>query len=169
MYVFGVINMKNDEFETPQWLFDELNEEFHFTLDAAANSKNHKCDIWFDKETDALLYDWDEYQDHNVVFMNPPYSRGQLKKWCKKAYEESQKGVTVIGLLPVDTSTDWFHEWVYSKKQLSYYFPTNNVEIRFLNKRIKFELNGKPVLDKRGKPTPARFASMVVIWRGVKC
>jgi phage N-6-adenine-methyltransferase len=161
MYVFGVINMKNDEFETPQWLFDELNEEFHFTLDAAANSKNHKCDIWFDKETDALLYDWDEYQDHNAVFMNPPYSRGQLYKWCKKAYEESQKGVTVVGLLPVDTSTKWFHEWIWEKTGSIGFEVYDNPEVRFLPKRLKFCLNGI-------EQGTARFASMIVIWRGVK-
>lgn len=33
---------KND-WETPQDLFDELDREFHFTLDAAASPSNAKC------------------------------------------------------------------------------------------------------------------------------
>ena len=32
-----------DYWETPQSLFDELNAEFNFTLDAAASDTNHKC------------------------------------------------------------------------------------------------------------------------------
>jgi hypothetical protein len=32
---------KSDEYETPQWLFDLLDKEFHFYCDAAAkNQKN---------------------------------------------------------------------------------------------------------------------------------
>ena len=31
------------EWSTPQWLFDELDKEFHFTLDACAQPFNAKC------------------------------------------------------------------------------------------------------------------------------
>lgn len=31
------------EWETPQALFDELNEEFHFTLDVCASEDKAKC------------------------------------------------------------------------------------------------------------------------------
>lgn len=150
--------MVNDEFETPQWLYDGLNKEFNFDLDVAANSNNHKCNIWLDGKEDSngLEVSWDKIPgtDHKpTVWMNPPYSRGQLYKWCKKAYEESRKGVTVVGLLPVDTSTKWFHEWIWDKRiQLKH-------EVRFLPKRLKFELNGIP-------QGTARFASMIVVWRG---
>lgn len=30
------------DWETPQSYFDELNEKYHFTLDAAASDENHK-------------------------------------------------------------------------------------------------------------------------------
>ena len=33
--------------ETPQRLFDELDAEFHFTLDVAASDENHKCARYF--------------------------------------------------------------------------------------------------------------------------
>lgn len=39
-----------DYWETPQSLFDELNAEFNFTLDAAANDANHKCERYFTKK-----------------------------------------------------------------------------------------------------------------------
>ena len=41
---------KSDEHETPQSLFAPLNDEFHFTLDVAANSENAKCQKYFTKE-----------------------------------------------------------------------------------------------------------------------
>ena len=40
-----------DEWATPQEFFDELNKEFHFTLDPAANEENHKCETFFTKKT----------------------------------------------------------------------------------------------------------------------
>lgn len=186
--------MKNDEFETPQWLFDQLNEEFNFDLDVAATLNNSKCNDYYVEDTDGhdglfngLYASWSKYpyyedgiikfRSKNSVFMNPPYSRGQLEKWCKKAYEESLKGVTVVGLLPVDTSTKWFHEWIWSKKCYYEFVKRENlfsyrngyvkdIEIRFLDKRIAFELNGQPQRDKKGNIIRAMFASMIVIWRG---
>lgn len=44
--------------ETPQTLFDELNEEFHFTLDAAASDDNHKCSKYFTAKNSGLEQDW---------------------------------------------------------------------------------------------------------------
>lgn len=44
--------------ETPQKFFDALNEEFHFTLDAAASHENHKCENYYTEEQDGLAQDW---------------------------------------------------------------------------------------------------------------
>lgn len=44
--------------ETPQTLFDELNEEFNFTLDAAASDDNHKCPKYFTAQNSGLEQDW---------------------------------------------------------------------------------------------------------------
>lgn len=75
------------------------------------------------------------------VFVNPPYSKelsgaytsGKIKvggveqehpkdlalaagfrvgSWCKKAWEESQKGLTVVGVIPYSPQTDWWRKWV---------------------------------------------------------
>jgi len=45
---------KKTEWETPQWLFDELNKEFGFTLDVCALPGNAKCEVYFTPEDDGL-------------------------------------------------------------------------------------------------------------------
>ncbi|WP_205408899.1 DNA N-6-adenine-methyltransferase [Listeria goaensis] len=107
---------KNHIWETPPALFDELNREFQFTLDAAADANNHKCDVWFSEENDALNQKW-----RGSVFCNPPYEK-ELSKFIEKAYVESKQDYNkqVVLLIPV--------------------FPY--AEIRFLKGRVKFELKG---------------------------
>lgn len=43
---------------TPQDLYDQLNDEFHFVLDAAATSKSAKCDMYYTPEDDGLSQTW---------------------------------------------------------------------------------------------------------------
>ena len=38
--------MNSDSWETPQWLFDELNAEFNFDIDLCATEENSKCGIY---------------------------------------------------------------------------------------------------------------------------
>ncbi len=79
------------------------------------------------------------------MFCNPPYGK-DIAKWCKKAYEESQKPDTVVVLLVHSrTDTRWFHDWVYGK-----------AELRFVKGRLKFG----------GSKNSAPFPSMVAIFRG---
>ena len=67
-----VFSSKYREWETPQALFDELDAEFHFTLDPCATIENAKCDIFFTQEDDGLTRAW----DGSRVFCNPPHCRG---------------------------------------------------------------------------------------------
>lgn len=46
------------EWETPQDVFDELNAEFHFSLDAAATEENAKCERYYTKAEDGLKMPW---------------------------------------------------------------------------------------------------------------
>lgn len=39
----ALLSSKNNNWCTPQKFFDELDSEFHFVLDAAANEKSAKC------------------------------------------------------------------------------------------------------------------------------
>lgn len=134
-----------DMWETPQWLFDELNKEFHFEIDVCATIENKKCNNWLgygpgDIFTDGLKHNW----GNMVCWMNPPYGR-EIGKWVQKAYEESIKGATVVCLLPARTDTRWFHDYIKDK-----------AEIRFLRGRLKFG-------DAKNS---APFPSMVVVYRG---
>ena len=52
-----MFSSRSDEWETPQWLFDELNKEFGFEIDVAASDENHKCDIYFKKNPDPMHFD----------------------------------------------------------------------------------------------------------------
>lgn len=72
----GMFSSATDEWATPQEFFDELNEEFHFTLDPAANEENHKCETFFTKEQNGLTCQWGGH----TVFCNPPYGR-EIGKW----------------------------------------------------------------------------------------
>lgn len=48
----------SDEWETPQDLFNELDAEFHFTVDVAASDERHKCERYYTKEQDGLKQNW---------------------------------------------------------------------------------------------------------------
>ncbi len=103
-----------DDWRTPRKIYDELNREFKFTYDPCPFMGDAYC------TPDGLKTEWGERS-----FVNPPYS--ELKAWCKKAYEESQKGKTVVMLIPSRTDTIAWHEYVMKAK-----------EIRFIKGRLKF-------------------------------
>ncbi len=147
-----LLSSDKNYWETPQKFFDELNEEFHFTLDAAASDTNHKCEKYYTVEDDGLKQNW----QGEIVFCNPPYGNKETGEWTKKCYEESRKpGTTVVLLIPARTDRESFHKYILGK-----------AEIRFIKGRLKFELGGDPVLDKNNKPMPAPFPSMLAIFRG---
>lgn len=118
----GLFTSKTVEWETPQSLFDELDEEFGFTLDPCATRKNAKCKRYFTPKKDGLKQEWT-----GMVFMNPPYGR-VIGDWIKKAYEAARGGgATVVCLIPSRTDTRWWHEYVVKA-----------TEIRFIRGRLKF-------------------------------
>ena len=129
---------ETNEWETPQNVFDELNDEFNFMLDPCATKENAKTDKFFTIEDDGLSQEWTE-----TTFMNPPYGR-EIKKWVKKAYEESLKGTVVVCLIPARTDTSYWHDYIFEKA----------CEVRFVKGRIKFGDS------KQGAP----FPSAVVIF-----
>lgn len=130
------------EWATPQNLFNELDEEFHFTLDPCSTDENAKCEKHFTKEQDGLKQDW----TGETVFCNPPYGR-DIWRWVKKCSEHATGGGTAVMLVHARTDTKWFHEWIYGK-----------AEIRFIKGRIKFG----------GSRYNAPFPSMIVIFHGKK-
>lgn len=136
-----MFSSKTDLWETPQEFFDELDREFHFTLDVCALPENTKCSRYYTPEQDGLSQPWE-----GVCWCNPPYGR-EIGAWVRKALFSSAGGATVVMLLPARTDTRWFHEYIYNK-----------AEIRFIKGRLKFG-NSK---------NSAPFPSMLVVFRPVK-
>lgn len=136
-----MFSSNRDDWETPQELWDELDREFHFELDAAANEQNHKLANYYSEG--ALEKAWGLMPEDSYVWLNPPYGR-EIGKWVEKAYNESQNGAPTVCLLPARTDTKWFHDFC-----LPY------GEIRFIRGRLKFV----------GAPSSAPFPSMIVIFR----
>lgn len=142
-----MFSSKEEKWQTPQDIFDKLNEEFSFTLDPCCQHDSAKCDLHYTPEEDGLAQSW----EGETAFVNPPYGR-ELKKWVKKCYEETQKPDTrAVMLIPSRTDTTYFHDYIYGK-----------AEIRFLRGRIKFI---DPYTKKAGDAAP--FGSMLAIYGGV--
>ena len=121
--------MANDTWETPDYFFDPLNEEFGFNLDVCAQAHNRKIPMFYSPELDGLQKPWAPM----VCWMNPPYSRPD--PWVEKAYSESEQGATVVMLLRADPSTRWWRVfWDHEKHQLR----RDQDAIRYPAKRIKF-------------------------------
>lgn len=122
---------KSDDWATPKAVYDALNAEFHFDDDP--------CPLGGIALQDGLSRSWGK-----SVFMNPPYS--DPAPWVKKAYESSLAGSVVVGLLRGDTSTRWFHDWVWHK-----------ADLRFIKNRLYFNGVGR-----------APFPSIIAIWRPLR-
>jgi len=128
---------KNSEWETPQWLFDRLNEEFFFTLDVCASYTNAKCEQYYTKAENGLTRAW-----FGTCWMNPPYGT-EISDWVERAYEMQKLDGRIVGLLPARTDTRWFHDYVMKAK-----------EVRLIRGRLKFV----------GAEHSAPFPSMIVVW-----
>lgn len=139
----------SDERTTPDNLFKPLDEEFHFTLDVCATPENHKCNMFMTKKENGLVQPW----KNNVCFMNPPYSN--ISAWLNKAERERfWNKVITVGILPCDTSTKWFHTYLWNEKiELT----RTGIELRFPKGRFKF-----------GKYTTSpQFATIIAVFRSV--
>ncbi len=156
---------KQQEWQTPKWLFDYIEDElgFEFTLDPCAPPENNLgTPKFYTEEDDGLKQSW----KGEMVYMNPPY--GDLPNWIKKAHDESPWGdTTVVGLLPVRTSPKYMRQYVWRHNtkfldKLSHgrYLKPGEIGVYFLPKRVRF-INPSTG-QKTGSPY---FDSMVVVWK----
>lgn len=117
----ALFTSKSDEWNTPQYLYDHLNEIYNFELDPCTNGTNSKAPNFYTAEQDGLTKEWDK-----VTFCNPPYSN--IKEWVRKANEEYRKhGKTIVLLIPSRTDTQYWHEYIF-----------NQSKIIFIKGRLKF-------------------------------
>lgn len=133
--------------ETPDYIFAELHQEFNFTIDLAANEYNAKLPRYFSPKQNSL---WQEWTGRG--WLNPPYGRG-LAKWVAKAYRavhELQTAELIVLLIPARPDTAYWHDYILHDKAQ---------EIRFRRGRISFWARSKALLN------PAPFPSAVVVYR----
>lgn len=140
----ALFTSEKQDWETPDTIFNSLNQEFHFDIDIASSKSNAKCNKFFTKDDDALSKDWSTLGN---VFCNPPYN--ELPIWVEKAYQESlikHDGVIVL-LITARPETVYWHKFIFKK-----------AEIRFIKGRLKFS-NAK---------SSAPFPSAIVIYHPQK-
>lgn len=130
---------KTCEWSTPQYLFDYLNAEFQFTIDACATPENAKCDAFFTQEDDGLVQPW-----CGTVFCNPPFGR-EIGHWVRKAWVSVQAGDCIAVLIvPARVDTAWWHDYA-----------TQAAEVRFVRGRVKYG----------GSPHGAPFPTAILVFR----
>lgn len=142
----GLYSSNADDWETPKYVFDTLNKEFDFSLDAAADFANRKCKLYINEETNSIGVDWFgmciSKHKRPTVWLNPPYGK-KIGEFMKKAADESI-ACTVVCLIPARTDTEWWDKWVMKAD-----------EIRFITGRLKFS----------GSKNSAPFPSCIVVFR----
>lgn len=152
----------NERWGTPQNLFDILNQEFRFGLDAAADLTNHKCLFYIGPNSslgeDALAADhWASsskaLNQARTVWCNPPYTKsgGGILPWMKRGRATAQAGAICVMLIYARTDTKAWQDIVHPFAD----------EVRLIEGRLKFEPPG----DYTGKATTAGAPSAIVIFR----
>ena len=143
----------SDLWQTPLDLFDRLDAEFHFDLDAAASEGNALCPSFYTADgfyvagtlyvsgADALS-DNRAWPHRCVAYLNPPYS--MLREFLARALAESRRGCTVVALVPARTDT---RAWAESAWKAA--------EVRFITGRLRFG----------GASASAPFPSAILVFR----
>lgn len=147
---------KVDDRRTPRDLFDALNEEFAFTLDAAASKENKLCDAYYSKRVSGLENSWYAFN----VWCNPPYS--DLRPWVEKATEEMRQypARVIVMLLPANrTEQGWWQDLIEPYRRDR----GGTLEVRFLRGRLRFDTPDTAYDDPRGNRPP--FGNVLVIWK----
>lgn len=137
-------DMKNS-WGTDPVIFNAMNKEFNFGLDAAANKDNHKCKWYLTKETNALTLDWSDSMDrydrnypvkiNRTVWINPPYGKGYIKKFMDKCIKEKENGLTSVLLVPATLDAQWLpidqisEIRIVTGGRLSFYHPETNKKV----------------------------------------
>jgi hypothetical protein len=91
-----------------------------------------------------------------VVFGNPPYSSGNLPRFCRKARFEVESGSAslVIGLIPAKPGAGYWHDHVHGIARVGY-----------VRGRILFhDRAGEPFKDAKGRVQSGKFDSAFVLW-----
>lgn len=135
--------------QTPLSLFNRLNGDAHFLVDAAASEANHLVPKWYGPGSslgeDALsINKW-----LSPAFCNPPYGRG-MGRWLDKFIEQAALGTTIVALLPARVEARWWYEKV-----------VQHADILFLVGRVPY------IRPDRTKPSQPDHPSAVCLYHSL--
>tara|TARA_R100000781_G_scaffold105294_1_gene69127 strand:- start:142 stop:633 length:492 start_codon:yes stop_codon:yes gene_type:complete len=108
---------------TPETIWESLNQEFNFTIDACASDKNHLVERYWTIESNALKQNW----DGEIVYCHPMYDQ-RTPQFIRKAVSSNCLSVF---LLPSSTNSVYFHKYLWNS---SLHKPREGIEVRFLAK-----------------------------------
>ena len=100
---------ERDDWQTPQWLFDKLNEQYEFNVDCCADKDNAKCGMWHDDFLNKLI--------NRVLtcWMNPPFTKAA--EMFEHFFKVVNKGVAIYRCDNIETKL-WMEimkkaDWIY--------------------------------------------------------
>lgn len=105
------VSKPSDERRTPRWFFERCDSLWGpFDLDAAADKWNHQVRRYCTAGGDVLRHP----PRARRVWLNPPYSRGQLERFLglTRSTVLDKLWDRTTCLVPMDPSTDWWKQHV---------------------------------------------------------
>jgi len=140
-------NIERDGWETPQWLFDLIHDQYDFEMDWCASNENKKCQLWTDDISNTHVL------PETMCWMNPPFSKAL--EMFNEFFKRTPKGVAIYRCDNMETKI-WqdviFHKatWIFIPKgRISYYLATQKAGKR-LGSRFPSALIGLNVDEPNG-------------------
>ena len=111
----GAVGQSWMHWTTPACVLDRVRQVGPIALDPCSNDASivaaHRS---IKLPQSGLAADWGTLAYDGLVFVNPPYGRGELAKWMDKCAAEAGRlhltDIEVIALVPASTGARWFHE-----------------------------------------------------------
>jgi phage N-6-adenine-methyltransferase len=148
-----------DDRRTPLKIFGPLNEQYNFTIDAAASFANAKCERYWSRAENGLRQSWTGER----VWCNPPYS--SIEPWVVKTWNEMRLGCELVCmLLPANrTEQGWWQTYVEPWRERT----RDGIRLTtvFLPGRIRF---GRPGWTPPPKGDRPPFGLVVLTWAGAR-
>lgn len=124
---------KNDSWQTPQKLWNDLHKIYGFTIDLAASFGNAKCHRFFSIEHSFLDQPTDILKTTDVFWMNPPFSLSQ-ELFHHLSKMDNATGIAIYKASNLETQTWQKHilpvaSWMYFlTPRVAYEFPGEKSE-----------------------------------------
>lgn len=154
-----------DMTQTPQYVYEALNAEFSFCLDAAALPETALHENYLTPEIDALNVSWGDHIPDGIrnpfVWLNPPYS--DIGPWIDKCLKEKECGIGSVVLIPEDASAEWWPGDLCSeiRRVIGY----RDEKGRWKSGRINF-INAETGEEMKSNPKGSNFLIFLPNYRG---